>query len=51
MKTNNILEKAEKDVGTRVIVIQSEGKNFSAGADLNCMRRLGSSCFEKNRSN
>lgn len=32
----------------RVIVLAGEGKSFSAGADLNCMKRQGSAALEEN---
>lgn len=34
------LESIEADPGVRVVVLRSEGKSFSAGADLNWMRRM-----------
>ena len=34
------LESVENDAGIRALVLRSEGKSFSAGADLNWMRRM-----------
>jgi len=36
----NILEKAEADSTVQVIILKANGKHFSAGADLNWMKRM-----------
>jgi len=38
------------DVGVRVIVLAGEGKSFSAGADLDWMRRMASASEAENRA-
>lgn len=42
------LEKASADKAVRVVVIGSNGKSFSAGGDLNYMRRMSSNTYEQN---
>ncbi|MCW5698898.1 MAG: enoyl-CoA hydratase/isomerase family protein [Rhodospirillales bacterium] len=46
------LTKALRDLGrdpaVRVVALASKGKNFSAGADLNWMRRMAGNTFEEN---
>ncbi len=38
------------DASTRVVVLRSEGKSFSAGADLNWMKRMAANSKEENLS-
>ena len=42
------LESVESDPGIRALVLRSEGKSFSAGADLNWMRRMAGYDREEN---
>ena len=42
------LESAAKDDSVRVVVIGGEGKSFSAGGDINYMRRMGSNSYQEN---
>lgn len=42
------LEQVAKDEDTRVVVVRSEGKHFSAGADLAWMRRMAGNSREEN---
>ncbi|WP_421862116.1 enoyl-CoA hydratase/isomerase family protein [Motiliproteus sp.] len=42
------LELAANDNAVRVLVLRSEGKNFSAGADLNWMRRMAQNSHQEN---
>jgi methylglutaconyl-CoA hydratase len=44
----NALETARENPAVRVVVIGSEGRNFSAGGDINYMRRMGSNTYEEN---
>jgi len=44
------LREIEADPDCRVVILQSEGKNFSAGADLNWMKSKVGSSFEENRA-
>lgn len=41
-------EEAGQDKAVRVVVLASEGKNFSAGADINWMKRMVDYSFEEN---
>ena len=43
-----IFEKVARDPKIRVMVLQSTGKNFCAGADLNWMKRMANYTFEQN---
>jgi methylglutaconyl-CoA hydratase len=43
------LRSMEAEDGIRVVVLSSVGKSFSAGADLNWMRRVASASVEENR--
>lgn len=36
--------------GVRVLVLEGKGKNFSAGADLNMMKRAAAASFEENKA-
>lgn len=42
------LATAEQDDAVRVLVLQSTGKNFSAGADLNWMRSMADKNYQQN---
>ena len=42
------LDQVAKDTQTRVVVVRSEGKHFSAGADLSWMRRMADNSREDN---
>lgn len=42
------LEAVEADPGVRLLILRAEGKNFSAGADLNWMRRMADYSPEEN---
>ncbi|MBZ2167470.1 enoyl-CoA hydratase-related protein [Marinobacter sp. F4216] len=42
------LEEANTDAATRVVVLRSEGKHFSAGADLGWMRRMADNSHQEN---
>jgi len=42
------LEQVAKDDDTRVVVVRSEGKHFSAGADLTWMRRMAGNTRDEN---
>jgi methylglutaconyl-CoA hydratase len=44
------LRTMEAEEGIRVVVLSSVGKSFSAGADLNWMRRMASASLEENRN-
>jgi len=43
------LRTMEAEEGIRVVVLSSVGKSFSAGADLNWMRRMASASLEENK--
>ncbi|KPD22878.1 enoyl-CoA hydratase/isomerase family protein [Idiomarina abyssalis] len=42
------LEQVEESDSARVLVLRSEGKNFSAGADLNWMRSMADKNYQQN---
>ena len=42
------LEAVAENPSVRVLVLRSEGKNFSAGADLNWMRRMAKNSHQEN---
>ena len=42
------LDAASANPAVRVVVIASNGKNFSAGGDINYMRRMGGNTYEEN---
>ncbi|WP_372966464.1 enoyl-CoA hydratase-related protein [Marinobacter sp.] len=42
------LETLDADKGTSVVVLRSEGKHFSAGADLSWMRRMADNSHQEN---
>jgi len=44
-----LLDKLEQDDGVRVLVLRATGKSFSAGADLNWMRRMADYDFAQNQ--
>jgi len=43
-----LLDEIENNDGIRVVVLRSTGKSFSAGADLNWMRRMAANTYEEN---
>lgn len=43
-----ILETIGADASVRLLVLRSEGKSFSAGADLNWMKRMANYSYEEN---
>ncbi len=43
------LEAAGKDAAVRVVVLAGSGKNFSAGADVNWLKRVAGYTFEENK--
>jgi methylglutaconyl-CoA hydratase len=43
------LESAESNPKVRVVILAGEGKSFSAGGDLNYMRRMAGNTFEENK--
>ena len=42
------LDNAAIDPAVRVVVLASEGKNFSTGGDIDYMRRMGTNSYEEN---
>ncbi|HET8708024.1 MAG TPA: enoyl-CoA hydratase/isomerase family protein [Pseudomonadales bacterium] len=48
IKVTQALEKISQNPSARAIVLRSNGKNFSAGADLNWMRRIAALNFAEN---
>ena len=44
----NILSEIEQSADLRLVVLSSNGKNFSAGADLNWMKRMSNSDYAAN---
>ena len=44
----NILSEIEQSEDIRLVVLSSNGKNFSAGADLNWMKRMSNSDYDAN---
>ncbi|PSF04726.1 gamma-carboxygeranoyl-CoA hydratase [Marinobacter fuscus] len=42
------LDKADRDEQTQVVILRSEGKHFSAGADLGWMRRMANNTRQEN---
>lgn len=44
----NAFEQAQANDDTRVVVLRSNGKNFSAGADLNWMRSMATKNYQEN---
>ncbi|MEM1155051.1 MAG: enoyl-CoA hydratase-related protein [Pseudomonadota bacterium] len=47
-RMTSALEEAQTNPSVRVIVIASRGKNFSAGGDINYMRRMGENSYAEN---
>jgi len=43
-----VLQEFHRDDSVRVVVLRSTGKSFSAGADLNWMKRMADQGFEQN---
>ncbi|HEX7390689.1 MAG TPA: enoyl-CoA hydratase-related protein [Acidiphilium sp.] len=46
---NDLLGRIAKDTAIRAVVLEGRGKSFSAGADLNWMRRMATYTVEQNR--
>lgn len=44
----NALEEAREDKAVRIVILAGEGKSFSAGGDLNYMKRMGTNTHEQN---
>ena len=44
----NVLQEAAANPHVRVVVLGAAGKNFSAGADLNYMKRMAGNTYEEN---
>lgn len=44
----NALEKVNADKNTHIVILRSEGKHFSAGADLGWMRRMADNSRQEN---
>lgn len=44
----NALDEVNQDTDTKVVVLRSEGKHFSAGADLGWMRRMADNTRQEN---
>src|SRR5438552_481758 len=44
----HILKKIDEDPSIHIVLLAAEGKSFSAGADLNWMRRMASYTYEQN---
>jgi len=42
------LDSAAEDSAVRVVILASEGKSFSAGGDIDYMRRMGNNSYEEN---
>jgi len=42
------IEKLDEDPAVRILVLRAEGKSFSAGADLNWMKRMANYSWEQN---
>ena len=47
-RLTSALDNASADPAVRVVIIGSTGKNFSAGGDINYMRRMGGNTYEEN---
>ena len=47
-KTINILNEIEHSQDLRLVILSSNGKNFSAGADLNWMKRMSNASYDEN---
>lgn len=45
-----VLQKIDTDENIRVVIINAEGKNFSAGADLDWMKRMAKFSHEENET-
>src|SRR5690606_41967952 len=44
----NALEQVDRDEQTHIVILRSEGKHFSAGADLGWMRRMADNSRQEN---
>ncbi len=47
-RINKVLIDAEKNNNVKIVVVAANGKSFSAGADLNYMKRMGEMTHEEN---
>jgi methylglutaconyl-CoA hydratase len=47
-RLHEALEAAANDNAVRVVVLGGSGRNFSAGGDINYMRRMGNNSYEEN---
>ena len=45
---HSIFKQLANDNNTRIVVLQSEGRSFSAGADLNWMKRMAQYSYQQN---
>lgn len=48
LRLTRALEEAAENAAVRIVVLASSGGNFSAGGDLNYMRRMGGHSYEEN---
>ena len=48
IRITKALESAAINENVRIIVLGGEGKSFSAGGDLNYMRRMGDNTYDEN---
>jgi len=44
----NALEAAAENPAVKVVILEGNGKSFSAGGDINYMRRMGTNTYEEN---
>lgn len=47
-RMTDALDDASINPGVKVVIIASNGRNFSAGGDINYMRRMGNNSYEEN---
>ncbi len=48
IRMTEVLEAASESEAVKVVILGSEGRSFSAGGDLNYMRRMGQNSYEEN---